>query len=144
MISRLAAGVFMPQSFSFLFQQHTHLQVKHEPPFSVFCLLPIHIAVWRPSLHLHLTACRCIWLLIGQMLRVSIIAAMRVVSDYSSLLLLSCLRLTWRSTYASLQRCSSFAHLQRMGPLVQNGAPHGSWGPLHSTCSACGEGWRCL
>ena len=31
----------MPQSFSFLFQQHTHPQVKHEPPlvltFSFFC-----------------------------------------------------------------------------------------------------------
>ena len=36
---------------------------------SFFCLLPFHIAVWRPSLHLHPTAWRHIWLLNGQMMR---------------------------------------------------------------------------
>ena len=108
MISRRAAGVFMPQSFSFLFQQHTHLQVKHKAllveTFSFFCLLPTRTAVWRPSLHLHPTAFRRIWPLIGQILR-----AVNHCGQITRLFLkkiFSCLGLTWCSSRASQQLCT--------------------------------------
>ena len=126
---------------------HTHLQVKHEPPlvltFSFFCLLLIHIAS-KPFLHLHPTACRRIWPLIGQMLcAVNHCGNACGVRLLVSFFFLSCLGLTWCSMCASRQRCTSFAHLKKLRPLA-NGAPHGSWGPTHNACSACRDGHCCI
>ena len=137
MISRLTAGVFMPQSFSFLFQQCTHLQGKHENPlvfiFSSFCLLLIHIAVWRPFLHLHPTACRRIWPLIGQILRAvnrcGQACGVKLLVSFFSLLPQADLVLYARPTAAMHILCA-FAE----NASLQNGDPHGLYGGSNKQC----------
>ena len=108
--------------------------------FSFFCLLPIHVAIWRPSLHLHPTACRRIWPLIGQMLHAVNHCGNACGVRLLVFFFLSCLAVTQSSTRASLQWCASFAHLQRMHPFAQNGAPHGSWDRMPSAWPVCREG----
>ena len=133
-------GVYAINFFFFIsttYPPSSEAQASSCLTFSFICLLPIHIAIWRPSLHLRPTACRRIWPLIGQMLR----AINHCDNECGVRLLVSFfLMLTRCSMRASLQRCASFAYLQKMCPLEQNGAPYGLWGPTHSACSACREG----
>ena len=110
--------------------------------YSFFCVLPIHIAVWRPSLHLHPTACRRIWPLIGQMLRavnhcgkacgvillVSFFFFFTPASGW-----LGALHVPHCSEAHPLRICRECVPCAKWGP-------HGSRGPTHSACSACREG----
>ena len=123
--------MFMPQSSSFEFQQHNHLQVKHEPPrvFDLFFLLRAPDSYSRleaispPAsncLSAHLTAdwsdAACC-----QSLRQSL--RCHITCFFFFFFSHSCFGLTWCSTRASLQRSASFAHLQRMRPLRKMGPP---------------------
>ena len=130
-VSWLAGWGVYATKFIFFFQQHTHLQVKHEPPlvliFSFFCLLPIHVAIWRPSLHLHPTACWRIWpdltWLIGEMLRAvsncGNACSVRLLFSFFSLLPLADLVLNTCLT-ATMHILCTFA---------ENMSPCAKWGP---------------
>ena len=105
--------------------------------YSFFCLLPIHIAVWRPSLHLHPTACRRIWPLIGQMLRAvnhcgkacGVILLVSFFFFFFPLLLRADLVLYTCLTAAKRILC---AFAENASP-VQNGAPM-DHGALRTAC----------
>lgn len=115
----------MPQSFYFLFQQHTHLQVKQEPPlvlFSLFLLLApnsycrldvIISSSASNNLYVHLTA---------DWSDAACCQPLRQCARYRVRLRFSFFSLLPRAEsvlYARLcLACASFAHLQKMYPLA--------------------------